>query len=62
MQILAHSHKQKTLLKWQEEHKWGKHPELGPLKDGVGQRLAVLGYGSIGRQSEYSYRLDVEKC
>lgn len=53
MQILAHSHKQKLLLKWQEEKRWGAHAELGQLKDGVGMRLAVLGYGSIGRQSAW---------
>lgn len=52
MQILSNSHKQKTLLKWQSERKWGPHSGLGTLKDAVGMRLGVLGYGSIGRQGE----------
>lgn len=50
LQILANSHKQKMLLEWQREHKWGAHAAMGPLRDSVGMRLGVLGYGSIGRQ------------
>jgi phosphoglycerate dehydrogenase-like enzyme len=52
LQILANSHKQRQLLEWQKEHKWPKHGSLGPLTDAVGQRLGVLGYGSIGRQGK----------
>jgi phosphoglycerate dehydrogenase-like enzyme len=51
MQMLSFAHKEKLLLELQKEHKWGKHSEFGQLKDYVGQRLGVLGYGSIGRQS-----------
>ncbi|KAI9744094.1 MAG: hypothetical protein M1818_002246 [Claussenomyces sp. TS43310] len=51
MQILANSHKQKQLLDWQRKHVWGTHAALGQLKDAVGMRLGVLGYGSIGRQT-----------
>ncbi|KAL2062866.1 hypothetical protein VTL71DRAFT_5938 [Oculimacula yallundae] len=51
LQILAHSHQQKVLLEWQKEHKWGQHSELNLVQDGVGQRLGVLGYGAIGRQT-----------
>lgn len=51
MQILSHSHKEKLLIQWQKEHKWGSHQEIGTVKDCVGQRLGVLGYGSIGRQA-----------
>lgn len=51
LQILSHSHQEKILLQWQKEHKWGAHSELNFVKDGVGQRLGVLGYGAIGRQS-----------
>lgn len=51
MQILSNSHREKLLLEWQKEHRWGTHAEVGPIRDSVGQRLGVLGYGSIGRQS-----------
>lgn len=42
------------LLEWQQQKKWGAHADLGQLSDGVGKRFAVLGYGSIGRQSEFT--------
>ncbi|KAL5315441.1 hypothetical protein ACEPPN_016309 [Leptodophora sp. 'Broadleaf-Isolate-01'] len=51
LQILSHSHQEKILLQWQKEHKWGPHSELNFVQDGVGQRLGVLGYGAIGRQT-----------
>ncbi|EKD12152.1 uncharacterized protein L3040_003357 [Drepanopeziza brunnea f. sp. 'multigermtubi'] len=51
LQILSHTHQQKTLLQWQKEHKWGPHSGLNFVQDGVGQRLGVLGYGAIGRQT-----------
>jgi phosphoglycerate dehydrogenase-like enzyme len=50
--MLSNNHKQKKLLEWQQKHYWGKHTELGYIKDYVGQRLGVLGYGAIGRQSK----------
>lgn len=50
MQILSASHREKLLIQWQKEHKWGTHAEVGLIKDSVGQKLGVLGYGSIGRQ------------
>jgi phosphoglycerate dehydrogenase-like enzyme len=52
MQILTNSHKEKLMVEWQKQHKWGKHTEVGFVRDVVGQRLGVLGYGAIGRQSE----------
>lgn len=51
MQILSNSHKEKLLVQWQKEHFWGPHAALGNLRDSVGQRLGVLGYGAIGRQT-----------
>lgn len=57
MEILCHSHKEKQLIEWQKEHKWGSHKDIKWVKDSVGQRLGVLGYGSIGRQSECFPRL-----
>ena len=53
MQILSNSHKEKLLVEWQKKHMWGTHEAVGTVKDGVGQRLGVLGYGAIGRQSKY---------
>ncbi|KAL2041559.1 hypothetical protein N7G274_005941 [Stereocaulon virgatum] len=50
---LAHSHHYSLLHSWQIDHKWGKgalEPILNTIRDKVGERLAVLGYGSIGRQ------------
>ena len=54
LQILADGHAWRTMEKWQSEKKWGH--ALGTavgtgLRDGVGKRVGILGYGSIGRQS-----------
>jgi len=51
MQILTNSHKEKLMVEWQKQHKWGKHADVGSVRDSVGQRLGVLGYGAIGRQT-----------
>ncbi|KAL9599695.1 MAG: hypothetical protein Q9219_003683 [cf. Caloplaca sp. 3 TL-2023] len=54
MTMMASSHYYSLLHKWQQERQWTRSPEeLGLLRnvnDKVGQRLGVLGYGSIGRQ------------
>ncbi|QSZ28534.1 hypothetical protein DSL72_003032 [Monilinia vaccinii-corymbosi] len=50
LQILSHSHKEKMMAAWQKKRVWGNYKELGALRDCVGQRLGVLGYGAIGRQ------------
>jgi phosphoglycerate dehydrogenase-like enzyme len=50
---LAHSHHYSLLHSWQVDHTWGRgsdHNALRSLRDKAGQRLGVLGYGSIGRQ------------
>ena len=52
LQILSNNHKQQQLLEWQKKHYWGSPSELGWIKDYVGQRLGVLGYGAIGRQGK----------
>lgn len=52
MQLLAFNHHEKQLLAFQREHKWGKLNGMWSIRDYVGQRLGVLGYGSIGRQSK----------
>lgn len=51
MTALVQSHKYKQLYELQKEHKWGKHGgDYTSVRDMVGRRLGVLGYGSIGRQ------------
>lgn len=58
LQILSASHKEKLLVEWQKKHIWGSHKALGDIRDGVGQRLGVLGYGAIGRQGTSSFPRD----
>jgi phosphoglycerate dehydrogenase-like enzyme len=50
LQVLSNSHKQKQLLDLQRKHEWGSIVGFMNLRDSVGMRLGVLGYGSIGRQ------------
>ncbi|TKA29689.1 hypothetical protein B0A54_15864 [Friedmanniomyces endolithicus] len=55
MTALIQSHRYNTLHDLQKEHRWGKPAEKGEydyhsVRDMVGRRLGVLGYGSIGRQ------------
>ena len=55
MTALVHSHKYNKLYELQKKHHWGKEgveDEFRSVRDKVGQRLGVLGYGSIGRQGE----------
>ncbi|SLM39158.1 NAD(P)-binding domain [Lasallia pustulata] len=51
---LVHSHHYNKLHDLQRAHKWGTDPDpsegMRSMHDNVGQRLGVLGYGSIGRQ------------
>lgn len=50
---LVQSHKYNQLHDLQKEHKWGKtgsSDDYHNVRDMVGRRLGVLGYGSIGRQ------------
>ncbi|KAK5109799.1 hypothetical protein LTR62_006532 [Meristemomyces frigidus] len=53
MTALVQSHEYNKLHDFQKEHRWGKK-EAGSdfmhVRDMVGRRLGVLGYGSIGRQ------------
>lgn len=53
MTALVQSHKYNQLYELQKEHKWGKtgtSDDYHTVRDMVGRRLGVLGYGSIGRQ------------
>ena len=50
---LVWSHKYNQLHELQKEHRWGKtgqDDDYHQVRDRVGLRLGVLGYGSIGRQ------------
>lgn len=50
---LVHSRKYDILHAFQTEHNWSHYSNDSPLnriRDRVGRRLGVLGYGSIGRQ------------
>ena len=54
MTALVHSHQYHTLYDLQKSHEWGQKGQQGRLRtirDNVGQRFGVLGYGSIGRQA-----------
>ncbi|KAL2353129.1 hypothetical protein BJ546DRAFT_128319 [Cryomyces antarcticus] len=53
MTALVQSHKYNTLYEMQKKKNWDKNDTEGDyhkVRDLVGQRLGVLGYGSIGRQ------------
>ncbi|KZF24305.1 hypothetical protein L228DRAFT_237247 [Xylona heveae TC161] len=52
MTALAQTHRLRTLYQWQDQCKWGRFDDhFWRVRDLVGQRLGVLGYGSIGRQA-----------
>ena len=53
MTALVQSHKYNQLYELQKQHKWGKtgqKDDYHSVRDRIGLRLGVLGYGSIGRQ------------
>ncbi|KKY26094.1 putative 2-hydroxyacid dehydrogenase [Diplodia seriata] len=50
MTTLVRTHFYNDLHDAQKEHKWAKYAPSQTVHDLVGQRLGVLGYGSIGRQ------------
>ncbi|KAI9840551.1 MAG: hypothetical protein M1837_001531 [Sclerophora amabilis] len=50
MTASGHSHMFRELLDFQRRKRWDKTDHFRSIHDMVGQRLGVLGYGSIGRQ------------
>ncbi len=51
MTALAHAHQYSALYELQQQHTWGSHaPFASTVSDMAGQRIGILGYGSIGRQ------------
>jgi phosphoglycerate dehydrogenase-like enzyme len=51
MTLLVNNHSYNPMYESQKLHKWDREWSWG-LKDLVGQRIGVLGYGAIGRQGE----------
>jgi phosphoglycerate dehydrogenase-like enzyme len=56
MMDLVHSHRLPRLLDLQKEKKWNQKEGM-EVSDRVGKRVGILGYGSIGRQSECAHLL-----
>jgi phosphoglycerate dehydrogenase-like enzyme len=52
MTALVHHHKYNLLHDAQKEHSWAKQQDFLYIKDLPGQRIGILGYGGIGRQSK----------
>ncbi|OCK84678.1 hypothetical protein K432DRAFT_378327 [Lepidopterella palustris CBS 459.81] len=50
MTTLIQSHKYNDTYEGQKRHDWGNYGAGKGVRDMVGQRVGVLGYGSIGRQ------------
>lgn len=50
MTALVHNHGYKQLYEHQKKHEWAKLSDKLTVRDRVGLRVGVLGYGSIGRQ------------
>ena len=54
MTALVQSHGYNQLHELQKKHQWGDkrsaEPKYNKVRDWVGQRIGILGYGSIGRQ------------
>lgn len=54
MTALIQSHHYNTLYEQQKRHEWGGKGRRMMVNDMVGQKIGILGYGSIGRQGEPS--------
>jgi phosphoglycerate dehydrogenase-like enzyme len=52
MTTLVQSHRYNALYELQKKHVWDRGEGSNGIRDLAGQRLGVLGYGSIGRQGE----------
>lgn len=59
MTALVHTHKYKQLYELQKEKRWGKtgmNDDYHQVRDRVGLRIGILGYGSIGRQVAHVFK------
>lgn len=53
---LVNSHKFLPLYEAQKRKEWDQAKGMAGVRDAVGKRVGVLGYGSIGRQGKSSFR------
>jgi phosphoglycerate dehydrogenase-like enzyme len=56
MTLLVNNHSYNPMYESQKLHKWDREWAWG-MKDLVGQRIGVLGYGAIGRQGKLYLQL-----
>lgn len=55
MSTLVLSKSYKKMYELQKQHKWGTpHKDFAQASDWVGKKVGIAGYGSIGRQSQYT--------
>jgi phosphoglycerate dehydrogenase-like enzyme len=62
MTALVHSHRYNFLHHLQKEQQWDRQDYLTRVRDMVGQRIGILGYGGIGRQGERWQKLSTNSC
>jgi phosphoglycerate dehydrogenase-like enzyme len=56
MMDLVHSHNYIALYEQQKQKNWRQSTGM-VVRDAVGRRVGVLGYGSIGRQGQFTLSL-----
>lgn len=54
MNWVNHSRKYHLSYEQQKSHVWGSHAQWADAYDYAGKTVGIVGYGSIGRHSEYS--------
>lgn len=54
MTALLQGHKYDRISELQRNREWGNHDEFWGVRDMVGQRIGILGYGGIGRHGRFS--------
>jgi len=55
MTALAHGHQYNRINELQQKREWGDLNNFWGVRDAVGQRIGILGYGGIGRHGECSH-------
>jgi len=55
MMDLVNSHKFIPLYESQKKKEWDQAKGMAGVRDAVGKRVGVLGYGSIGRQGKSTF-------
>ena len=59
MTVLVQSHRLRELWRFQEQQTWGSFRNHFEMEELVGQRMGILGYGSIGRHGEFIWRREM---